>query len=391
MSTAKKLHNNNNNNRKTRRRTALAVEMNPTPANMRRFAYEVAREIKSSKKSFTPAVNAKLRLLTLAPRSNILACGVRTALGATGASSSFKISIGTTSNNKPICIDAYSKQGQDVLLNNFASSEIIQCNALTMPAQRHANCWFNCMFAAFFVSDKGRKFMRAFRQLMIEGKLLNGVIVRPQNLRHALLLLNMAIEACYGGPGGHDIAINTNNIIAAVYRAIPRKFSGIKDIDAHGNPYYFYTDLFDYLNAGVKNASRMVSYKYSDSVTAFFNGMTYSSNPADIVVIQLTDTGAEERANAYDFINKPLMVKIKRGYTYNLDSVVIRDTTGSHFCACIHCNGEEYTYDGAVTSSLVKDAWTKRYNTRESWSIDGSNKKWNFTDGYMLAFYYRVK
>lgn len=377
--------------RKTRRRTAAsAVGMNPTPANMRRFTAEVAREIKSASKSFTPAVNAKLRMMTVAPRYNILGCGVSTALGRTGASTAFKIRVGTTDNGYPICVDADSRQGQELLLKNFASSEAIDCKSLTMPAQRHANCWFNCMFATFFVSDKGRKFMRAFRQLMIEGKVLSGAKVQPQKLRHALLLFNMAIEACYGGPAGHDVAINTNNIIAAVYRAIPREYAGIKDIDAHGNPYYFYSDLLEYLNAGIKDAPRMVSYKYEDSVTAFFNGENNSNKPADIVVIQLTDTGAEERAQASDFVNKPLTVTTKRGYTYVLDSAVVRDITGTHFSACVHCNGDEYTYDGAVTSSLVKDIWTKRYNAREAWGITGSNLKWNFTDGYMLVFYYRV-
>jgi hypothetical protein len=373
-----------------RRRTAAAVEMNPTPDNMRRFAAEIAGEIRATSKSFTPAINDKLRLLTTAPRSHFIGCGLRTALAKTAANSSIMIQIGTASNGDHICVDADSAKGQVFLLKNFASSENIMCDSLIMPAQRHANCWFNCMFTTFFVSDKGRKFMRFFRQLMIEGKTLSGAVVRPKTLRNALLLLNLAIEACYGGPAGHDVAINTNNIIAAVYRSIPRKYPGIKNIDAHGNPYYFYIDLLTYLNAGEKDAPKMVSYKYEDSVSAFFKGILSEKKPADVIVIQLTDTGAEERANASDFTNKPLTVTSKQGITYVLDSVVVRDTSGSHFCACIHCDGMEYTYDGAVTSQLVKDDWSKRYNSPKSWGIEGSQLKWNFTDSYMLAIYYRV-
>lgn len=397
MPTAKKTHNTARKTRRVknsqgrRRRAAAAVERDPTPANMRRFAAEIAGEIRTTNKSFTPAINAKLKQLTSAPRSDLLGCGARTALGMTGATSSLKIRIGNAKDGSPICVDAAGAQGQAFLMRNFASTQDISCSSIIMPAQRHANCWFNCMFTAFFVSDKGRKFMRAFRQLMIEGKTLSGAAVKPMKLRNALLLFNMAIEACYGGPAGHDVAINTNNIIAAVYRSIPRKYAGIKDIDTHGNPYYFYNDLLTYLNAGEKDAPRMVSYKYEDSVREFFNGSLAQEVPADVVVIQLTDTGAEERAAASEFSNKPLTVMTTQGQTYALDSVVVRDTTGSHFCACLHCNGTQYVYDGAVTSALVKDDWEKRYNSSSDWRIQKSKNRWNFMDAYLLAIYYRVK
>ena len=28
-----------------------------------------------------------------------------------------------------------------------------------MPIQKNSNCWFNALFAIFFISDKGRKFL----------------------------------------------------------------------------------------------------------------------------------------------------------------------------------------------------------------------------------------
>ena len=397
MPTAKKTHNNarktrhNKDKKSTRQQIAAIVKQNPTPTNMRQFTREIANEIRSTNKSFTPIINAKLKLITSKPRSNLLDCGVRTALGKTGAEPSILISIGNTDNGTPKCISADSMDGQALLLRNFASSEKIKCNSLIMPAQRHSNCWFNCMFATFFVSDKGRKFMRAFRQLMIEGKTMSGTIIQPKKLRNALLLFNLAIEACYGGPAGHDIAINTNNIISAIYNSIPKKYHGIKDIDMYGNPYYFYNDLLTYLNADTTDTPRMVSYKYEDSVSEFFSGKIIQNTIADIIVIQLTDINIKNRAASSKFANKPFMISTMQGQTYALDSVIVRDTTGNHFCACLHCNGNQYTYDGAVTSDLVKDNWTKHYNSSNIWEIQGSRNKWNFMDAYLLAFYYRIK
>ena len=133
MPTAKKIH---HGARKTRRikdtkgrrhRTAAAaVETNPTPANMRRFAAEVAGEIRAVNKSFTPAINAKLKQLTSAPRSDLLGCGTRTALGKTGAIATMMIRVDTASDGSPVCVDAASAKGQSFLLKNFASTENIK-------------------------------------------------------------------------------------------------------------------------------------------------------------------------------------------------------------------------------------------------------------------------
>jgi len=41
------------------------------------------------------------------------------------------------------------------------------------------------------------KFMRFFRHMMIEGKLLNGKSIEPKSLRDTFLLFNAMIEACY--------------------------------------------------------------------------------------------------------------------------------------------------------------------------------------------------
>ncbi len=80
------------------------------------------------------------------------------------------------------------------LLKNLKSSKHIDCNNIIPPKQIESNCWFNTFFVTFFISDKGRKFFKYFRQLMIEGKLSNGIKI-DNNLSKAFFMLNIAIES----------------------------------------------------------------------------------------------------------------------------------------------------------------------------------------------------
>ena len=82
------------------------------------------------------------------------------------------------------------------------------------------------MFMCFFVSDKGRKFFRFFRQLMIEGKTLKNKRI-PIALQRGFFLFNMTIEACYNAgnkPLTREIAesLDTNNIIVKIWKSLPR-------------------------------------------------------------------------------------------------------------------------------------------------------------------------
>lgn len=370
---------------------AQAVTNNPTSINMKRFVSKISSNLIRTQKSFSPEINKKLKTLTAAPRSNIFGCVSSSALKNTKLTGSLRIRVGRRKNNTHKCVSADSKSGQKVLLRNFASTKNIGCDSLTMPAQRYANCWFNCMFSAFFVSDKGRKFMRAFRQLMIEGKLLDGTLIKPIKLRNALLLLNIAIEACYNTNTELDLAINTNNIIYGVYNSLPNTYTNIKNIKESGNPYYFYDDLITYLGGKSTNSPKMITLKNDIDVKNFFEGnMSWKSHP-DIIVVQITDLDINNRALSKKYKNKPLQISNETGITYNLDSVVIRNTEGNHFSACICCNKKEYVYDGAVLSKLVSMNWSKLYNKNKLWKIQDSLSSWNFMNGYFLAFYYRSK
>ena len=102
-----------------------------------------------------------------------------------------------------------------------------------------------------------------------------------------------------------------------------------------------------------------------------------------------------ENNNGNRFLNKPVSFKI-RDVDYSLDSAVVRDNTGQHFCSTVTCEHEEMGYDGMSFHRIVPLKWKDKLNSNFTWNFEGSNNnddkplEWNFTKGYQLLMYYRV-
>ena len=154
----------------------------------------------SAKKSFSPAVNGILVSMNKkSTTTNIFGCGLDTPLKGKkfkpnmhrNQKSLFKktmeINISTTDSLD--CVDRNDPRAQTVLLNNLKSSASLNYGRIIMPLQLKSNCWFNTMFACMFVSDKGRKFFRFFRQLMIEGKRADKVKITPKILSDSFFFI----------------------------------------------------------------------------------------------------------------------------------------------------------------------------------------------------------
>lgn len=373
-------------------------------------------------KSFSPTVNKRLVSIhkDIIAR-DIFGCGLDKTLNDKDNSSSqtllhkkhsFKIKVGVNpKTNKPICMSMDSPKAIEIMLNNLKSIGNFNCSLITAPLQVKANCWFNTMFMTFFVSDKGRKFFRFFRQLMIEGKLENGTIISPKSLRYSFLLLNAAIEASYNVTGSKEVmdlaySMDTNNIIMNIHKSIPEKkrTDGIKDVNESGNPLSYYKAIIDYLGNNSLKLHKIALYP--EVATELFTPTTLPSwfdssmkTPVDIIVFEIYDDMEEGPGESQKINNRPLKMITYKGYEYILDSVVIRDTTGNHFASCLTCNGKEKGFDGASFSRLSDFSWKQYINTDKDWTFEGSNwndKKddnilWNFRNGYQLLFYYREK
>jgi hypothetical protein len=110
----------------------------------------------------------------------------------------------------------------------------------------------------------------------------------------------------------------------------------------------------------------------------------------DIIVLEFFDDASKT------VTNKPTKFSLANGIRYELDSCVVRNTMGHHFCSLLTCEHKEYAYDGMSFHRLVPLAWKKQINKEFTWQFEGSTDaddkllEWNFRSGYQMLVYYRV-
>jgi hypothetical protein len=246
------------------------------------------------------------------------------------------------------------------------------------------------MFVTYIVSDKGRKFFHFLRQLMIEGKQKSGTII-PEKLRDAFALLNFGVDSCLTG-NKFAYELDTNSIIHQIYKGIPSSYKlfnqFIVDIDAPGNPIYYYMSIINYLNDSsiVLLFIRNAKLDWKDKVRDVVQKMSHLPH---IIVLEIYEE------DALDFNKKPLIFTVNEA-RYRIDSAVIRDTTKQHFCATISCEGKEMGYDGMSFHRMVPLEWKQKMNSNFTWQFEGTKNtdgkplEWNFSKCYQLLMFYRI-
>jgi hypothetical protein len=335
-------------------------------------------------KSYSPTINKDLiTIIKKKAKTNInynklIGCNSTLLLENINSLNNIKDIKINTSQNK--CVSAFSKKGQTILLNNLKLINKINCDNIVVPTQILSNCWFNCFIMSFFISDKGRKFFRFFREIMITGKLLNNKSIKPPQLRNAFMLLNIAIDSCYNHNNDITMALNTNTIIKLVYKSIHKhKYLNIKNINEPGNPLAYYTDIMNYLD--LNNIIKILNIRYSDLIAKNKpNKLNYTPH-----LLIITQRDIDNRKHLNNIINI-------RNIKYKLDSIIIRNINKHHFISCFHCGGDEIIYDGASNNKLNGVKWSMLLNRNTVWSLKYKNKPvyYNFFNCYALYFYYRI-
>ena len=295
------------------------------------------------------------------------------------------------------CVPYYDPNAIKYLLKNLSANKHVNPEKIVPPIQSQANCWFNTMFVTLFVSDKGRKFFHFFRQLMIEGIQSNGDGI-PNNLRNGFALLNYSIDACLTG-NKYSYILDTNAIIRNIYDAVPESYKEklpyITNVDKSGNPMRYYGSLIYYLHNKsleflfIKNTND----KWKETI---LSDIKPNKHLPHFIILEIYDGSNKTAGTSGTTTNKPRSFFVN-GAKYSLDSCVIRDTTQQHFCATLMCENREMAYDGMSFHRLVPLEWKKYINSNFTWEFEGSNNrdgmplKWNFTHGYQMLLYYRVK
>jgi hypothetical protein len=364
---------------------------NNAPKNMPPLENSV--DILNKNNSYSPTINKELVMLQSIKRKDVHDCNNEKAF-----SLEEPLKIGLPGNvYGKTCIPYFEPKAIAFLLKNLSANKHININKIVPPMQNQSNCWFNTMFVTLFVSDKGRKFFHFFRQLMIEGIQQNGKQI-PNNLRNGFALLNYAIDACLTG-NKYAYILDTNAIIRNIYDSIPQSYKDklpfITNIDEAGNPIHYYGSLIHYLN----NKSLQLLFVSNANDTwkeMILSKIEKQTHIPHFIILELYDGIDKTSGTSGNTTNKPKSFIIN-GIKYALDSCVIRDTTQQHFCATITCENTEMAYDGMSYHRLVPLSWKKYINSDFSWGFEGSNNsdgtplKWNFTHGYQMLLYYRVK
>ena len=277
------------------------------------------------------------------------------------------------------CVSYWQKESQDMFLDNLSKHNRIDIHNLIVPKQSLYNCWFNTGFMINYVSDKGRKFNKFFRQFMITGK-VRGLKPFLNKLKAPLFLFNIAIEATLQGDTLAKI-MNTNDIIEKIYKNIPKEYKKSNPLAnklEYGNPYDYQMSLLNYLSEHKR------PYNFVNGYSILKDKMPILLS-SDVLYMEIS----EKHSKQID--NKTISLKTKENI-YEIDSILLRDITGNHFCCLITLNDKEYMYDGAEEPSIVRLNWKNNdfLNTNKTFKMNETSSLWNMRKGYQVLNYYQV-
>ena len=380
-------------------------------------------------KSYSPSINRELSvksLQSLTPNELLICNNI------------LKINLGNVTN--PYCVNYNDNRVSKILLNNLKNSKHLKVSKLIPPRQFMSNCWFNTMFVTFFFSDKGRKFFRFFRELMIKGTKTNGEKI-PKDIHKIFFVLNLFIEASYNNQKSKIRTkkiklrfnktknnklknnktsngfmqqidsltknLNTNFYIYYLYKIIKNhkdKISSenllsnkienfsLPNIKEPGNPLEYYETIFKYLNYTPLKIFKINLNKEIDLNNYLLSQFQNQVNIPNILIIEDFESGNKFKKE-YNFSKNGII------YNYKLDSIIItnRDhfdkNANSHFVSLLTINKKEYKFDGSSYSKLSTFNWKNLINENKDWSFRENPlyypELYNFTKGYKIMFYYR--
>lgn len=355
-------------------------------------------------KSFSPLINKRLHVKSVRSFKNRKLNTITFCKNSTK-----KHSIST-------CFDFKDKKRQKQLLDNLKYQKKMNPQTFIAPKQIASNCWFNTMFVSFFFSDKGIKFFRFFRELMIIGKTIDGNSI-PYNIHRLLFIFNLFIESSYNYKENqyNNILLklgiknrNTNFFIVELFNIINNissthnkdrvLYSDIPNINDAGNPLYYYLSIMKYLKYNIlkiqifKINIELSKIKINKYLTNKLLGL---KDIPDILIFE----DYESKSNYSNTIEVRHNDKVLK---WQVDSIIItnRDfyekNSNKHFTSLLTCNSIPYKFDGYSKTRLSKFNWKSllENNTDKDWTFNENSKyypeKYNMTYGYKILFYYRI-
>jgi hypothetical protein len=307
------------------------------------------------------------------------------------------------------CYPWNSQIAKKIASKNLNSKKKFDVKDIIGPKQLMGNCWLNCFFVIYFISDKGYKFFRHLRKVMITGKDLDGKPI-TKNLHRLLFIFNKYIESIIRAKHSkinkkYALKLDTNVLIKEIYKNIKNENKKlIPNINEAGNIEDFYHGLLTHINIEKKVRKRYITHPVlyehlmgdneNIEVQNFIEKDLYNCH---IIVLIITNDDTQSVLSNKYFKNtnqkKPKEIKIKNR-RFLLDSAVVLDNDNAHYSAYITINKKEYMFEGYSYARITPFKWKHRLNTMKSWKTFKSRKFENnynsFMRGYQNLYYYRV-
>ena len=300
------------------------------------------------------------------------------------------------------CLSYKDDEAKNIMLKILAlePKSYQRASNIMAPKQVMRNCWLNAFFVCYFISDKGQKFFKQFRHIMITGKSIDNNIFIDEKYREGLWYLNKLITGCLFGENYVSTKkfareANTNKILKLLKgRNETVSEKNIISPNVSYNPIMFYIDLFKTLK--IKEGVQYVTIRYKSTYNKLFeSGNDYGSS-IELFIIERLDEIRPEYLYVGD--NPPPKSFIYQKRKYVLDAAVLRDVEKRHFTSYITLDDKDYAFDGAANRALRNFEWKKKLYSNKSNAWDfGSRKsdtnevleeKFDFSRGYHILFYY---
>lgn len=310
-------------------------------------------------------------------------------------------SINLCENNKILLNNkCYSYNNNTLIkfLKKKVNNKINNPNKIILPKQIHSNCWFNTMFTVFFISDKGRKFFKFFRYLMITGKKNNNSNIQNNNLKILFFKLNLYIQESFNQSNNYTKKkklmniisenLQTNYFIKEIYKLLNNNYNtSIPNIKDPGNPIEYYMKIMNFLDYNPIKVYNITINNYKN-IEKYLHKININNLP-ELLIIHDNESNTKYYKNIKIYNTK-----------YILDSIIITNkgyfikNENKHFVSLITLNNIYYKYDGDSIKKLSKFNWMNLLNTDKDWhfleNVNYVPEKYNMTKGYKMLFYYRI-
>jgi hypothetical protein len=292
-----------------------------------------------------------------------------------------------------------------VLLNRPA-----QCGKARLPRQYASNCWLNACITSFFASQGMSAASLPLRERLHHPRSIPPLYFSSQ-MEQDLRQLSKVIEAIPSGQIKHEYST------AALIRGLlaidkegfttPRNRLGAPVGRSH-NPLFMYSALaklllpnsFQILKCDLTDKTGIVHESLDIALDAsnIYNGLRSPSVTRIEPQVLFIEAGQETAESA---VRQQLLASIAAenvlqagGLGWRLDSVVMLDTTNSHFGGIVTCGGIPHSYDGMTGATLhPKHSWKRvveQFRGRKIPTPAPEDFKYNIHNGYTIFAFVRA-